>query len=326
LDVAMPCTVMFAALSGSSTLYGLDLSNSYLARSVSDCLQSCKIPINYIKIDVVNHMDSNVVQKLCKFDVLVLDDEFEKLQNLLHLISHLRLAVPQEVRYHEKLPVILYFSKLATYPTTMQYISQRNLQWCVVVVTKPIGPIRFLKALNHTNSLVKNLRDNGLSPEPVSNGACHFPHFSRLHNGFDLAATASEEVKNVLIIEDRPVNQLILQHLLSKRGNVCYQVVSSCRSAVEIWKSGGYRLVFLNIHLQSENNDGLCAAKSIREIEFTRNQEGQEFKRTSIIAIVDSPSRELQEKALRAGCDIFLQNPLNLNTLSHNLDFWLSEC
>ncbi|CAN2047897.1 hypothetical protein GMMP1_540016 [Candidatus Magnetomoraceae bacterium gMMP-1] len=114
---------------------------------------------------------------------------------------------------------------------------------------------------------------------------------------------------NILVAEDNPNNQLIIQIFLN---NTQYKIdmAKNGRQAVEKFKLNKYDLIFMDIHMPVMN--GLDAMKQIR------NYESKHAVNTSdpqglipIVALTADSSKEMHDKCLMAGGTDFLNKPIN---------------
>ncbi|CDK24823.1 unnamed protein product [Kuraishia capsulata CBS 1993] len=156
--------------------------------------------------------------------------------------------------------------------------------------------------------------------------------------------TALEKVLphiNVLVVEDNKINQKIMAKYL----NVCkvnYKLASTGREAIEMWREGGFHLVFMDIQLpvmsgievtqeirrlEKLNSIGVFANSSIetehKTIESKDKLELSIFRSPVIIvALTASTSQMDRENALAAGCNDFLTKPVQLNWLRNKITEW----
>lgn len=110
---------------------------------------------------------------------------------------------------------------------------------------------------------------------------------------------------HVLMIEDMQIAQMVAIKLFEQL-NCKLKVVSTATQGFEEILQGDYDIIFIDIQLP--NIDGLSLAKVIREIEI-------QSKPISVIAVTAHFSDEIAMKAKDAGCDDFLEKPLNLESV-----------
>lgn len=143
---------------------------------------------------------------------------------------------------------------------------------------------------------------------------------------------------NVLVVEDNLVNQKIMARHL-KSCNVQFQIASTGKEALEMWKKGGFHLCFMDIQLPVMS--GIEVTKEIRRLErlnhignlsndeiFSHIQEQDVLDLSLfrspiiIVALTASSGASDQQNALAAGCNDFLTKPVQLKWLKNKLTEW----
>ena len=109
--------------------------------------------------------------------------------------------------------------------------------------------------------------------------------------------------RSVLLIEDNEQNRYLATFLLERHG---YRVVGAADGArgIELARSFVPELVLLDIQLPTM--DGYAVARALRGIESLR--------RTPIIAVTSYAMIGDREKALDAGCDGYIEKPIDPDT------------
>ncbi len=166
------------------------------------------------------------------------------------------------------------------------------------LLSKPVHPWQLLNILAMTyNSKITQ----------------HTPVFLTKHNvrkHFD-GSTLEKDVKNkypdfsyihVLVVEDVPLNQLLITTLLKKM-KCRVDVAANGNEAIEIAKNIDYDIIFMDCHMPEK--DGYEATQEIRmsEIKSTRS--------TIIIALTADAMQGDREKCIKAGMDDYLYKPIN---------------
>ena len=122
--------------------------------------------------------------------------------------------------------------------------------------------------------------------------------------------------KEVLVVEDNKVNQLVVTKMLEKYGLII-QVANDGGEAVGKIKRKKFDLIFMDC--QMPNMDGFEATKIIREIEIANRQ-----PKTPIIALTANVAKSDEENCLNAGMNDYLAKPLKINELEAKLKKWLT--
>ena len=138
-------------------------------------------------------------------------------------------------------------------------------------------------------------------------------HFERpsVHNlANQLVSSAPERL--ALVVDDHPINRLLMQALLSKAGWAT-ALAESAADAIAVLTSGlRADVIFMDIRMPDV--DGYAATSQIRHWEGLTGHD-----RTPIIALSADVLDETRIRALAVGMDGFLAKPLSLENLSATL-------
>ncbi|MCG9969046.1 PAS domain S-box protein [Pelotomaculum terephthalicicum JT] len=116
------------------------------------------------------------------------------------------------------------------------------------------------------------------------------------------AAFADQRALRLLLVEDSPDNQLLIQAYLKK--TACQiEIAENGEIAVEKFKSGKYDLVLMD--MQMPVMDGYTATRAIRRWEAENR-----LAPTSVIALTAYALKEDEQKSLDAGCTTHLTKPV----------------
>ncbi|MCC6500053.1 MAG: response regulator [Anaerolineales bacterium] len=110
----------------------------------------------------------------------------------------------------------------------------------------------------------------------------------------------------VLYIEDNPDNTMLVRRALEARG---YRVLdaSTGNKGVELAETEAVDLILLDINLP--DIDGYEVARRLR------SSAKRELAKAPIIAVTANALKGDAEKALEAGCDVYMSKPINLREL-----------
>jgi CheY-like chemotaxis protein len=111
---------------------------------------------------------------------------------------------------------------------------------------------------------------------------------------------------NVLYIEDNPDNMRLVQRALESRGYQLFQAVKG-EDGVRVAECEEVDLILLDINLP--DIDGYEVARRIRSSSKTS------LLHVPIIAITANALKGDAEKALDAGCDVYMSKPINIREL-----------
>ena len=111
---------------------------------------------------------------------------------------------------------------------------------------------------------------------------------------------------NVLYIEDNPDNMLLVQRALESRG---YHLLKAMKGelGVAVAESQQVDLILLDINLP--DIDGYEVARRLR------TSAKRELSKVPIIAVTANALKGDAEKALDAGCDVYMSKPINIREL-----------
>lgn len=111
--------------------------------------------------------------------------------------------------------------------------------------------------------------------------------------------------KTILIIEDDEDSRFLLKYYLNE---IDYEVIeaSDGKEGIQITKSEKPDLILIDIMMPVM--DGNTATKIIRE--------DKQFSHIPIIALTANTSDEEKQRSIDAGCNDFIEKPLDLNILT----------
>lgn len=112
----------------------------------------------------------------------------------------------------------------------------------------------------------------------------------------------------ILLVEDNPMNQKMMQKLFEKRG-LNAEIAENGAIAVERVKEKEYSLIMMDLSMPVM--DGFEAAIQIRELE----EQGQISSRTPIVAVTALVSKESKDRCQRIGMDDFLPKPVRVEDM-----------
>ncbi|HEX9464270.1 MAG TPA: response regulator [Alphaproteobacteria bacterium] len=127
--------------------------------------------------------------------------------------------------------------------------------------------------------------------------------------------TALAEGRLILVAEDNPTNQMVIQRQLARLGYAA-DLVEDGRLGLELFGVSRYGLVITDVHMPKM--DGLELTAAIRDFE---RSEGRD--RTPIIALTANVLSGEAERCLAAGMDDHLGKPTSLAQLNEALGRWL---
>ena len=111
---------------------------------------------------------------------------------------------------------------------------------------------------------------------------------------------------NILYIEDNPDNMRLVQRALESRGYRLLQAKNGLLG-IQMAESESVDLILLDINLP--DIDGYEVARRLRA------SSKRQLALTPIIAVTANALKGDAEKALEAGCDVYMSKPINIREL-----------
>ncbi len=117
----------------------------------------------------------------------------------------------------------------------------------------------------------------------------------------------------ILVAEDSPINQTVIQRMLERLGYIS-DVVDNGVKVLRAWEKGIYQLILMDCEMPEL--DGYDAAIEIRQRELATNT------RIPIIALTAHALAEHRERSRASGMDEHLSKPISLPVLKNTLERW----
>jgi two-component system, cell cycle response regulator DivK len=118
----------------------------------------------------------------------------------------------------------------------------------------------------------------------------------------------------ILIVEDDDTTLKLLRDIMQVNG---YRVIEATDGREAIERAIKEKPDLITMDLQLPVLDGLDATRAIKENPATRN--------IPIIALTASAMKGQDQKALKAGCDAYIDKPFNIETLFKKVKEYLSK-
>ena len=111
---------------------------------------------------------------------------------------------------------------------------------------------------------------------------------------------------NILYIEDNPDNMMLVQRALESRG---YQLLKAMKGLDGVAKAESEQVDLILLDINLPDIDGYEVARRLRA------SDKRELKTVPIIAVTANALKGDAEKALDAGCDVYMSKPINIREL-----------
>lgn len=133
-------------------------------------------------------------------------------------------------------------------------------------------------------------------------------------DGPDVAAQeeAASSHRQVLLVEDTPINQTLQSILLSRMGFEV-TIANNGVEGVEVYRNNTFDLVLMDI--QMPEMGGIEATQLIREME-----QAQGLQRTPIIAVTANALKGDRERYFESGMDGYVSKPLSMDSLKSEIE------
>jgi two-component system cell cycle response regulator DivK len=118
----------------------------------------------------------------------------------------------------------------------------------------------------------------------------------------------------ILYVEDNPDNRNLIRRVLNAEG---YAVVEAAHAAQAIEKLETEAIDLILMDINMPDVDGYTLTAKIKKIE--------KFTDIPIIAVTANVMRGDREKSLEAGCDGYIQKPIDIDTLAQQLERFITR-
>ena len=116
----------------------------------------------------------------------------------------------------------------------------------------------------------------------------------------------------ILYVEDNPDNRNLIRRVLEADGYVMVEA-SSADQAIEVLQNEPPDLILMDINMP--DTDGYTLTARIKAI--------PEYSKIPIVAVTANVMRGDRERSLNAGCDGYIQKPIDIDILTQQLERFL---
>ncbi|EPR67679.1 Signal transduction histidine kinase [Cyclobacterium qasimii M12-11B] len=133
-------------------------------------------------------------------------------------------------------------------------------------------------------------------------------------NSFDYAKSGvfDLENKNVLIVEDNALNQMVLKILIGNWKNSRFEIANNGQEAIDLLKAQPFDVVLMD--LQMPVMDGYEATTAIRA-----GAAGTAMSKVPIIAVTADVTQKARFRVLEVGMDDYMTKPINKEELYNKI-------
>jgi two-component system cell cycle response regulator DivK len=123
-----------------------------------------------------------------------------------------------------------------------------------------------------------------------------------------------EKKGTILYVEDNPDNRNLIRRVLNAEGYSVVEAING-KQATEKLESETVDLILMDINMP--DMDGYTLTAKIKAI--------QKYSKIPIVAVTANVMRGDREKSLEAGCDGYIQKPIDIDTLSQQIERFISR-
>jgi two-component system cell cycle response regulator DivK len=125
---------------------------------------------------------------------------------------------------------------------------------------------------------------------------------------------SSENKGTILYVEDNPDNRLLVKRILLAEDYSLLEAIDG-KDALAVLETAHPDLILMDINMP--DMDGYTLTAKIKSLPG--------FERTPILALTANVMRGDKEKTLEAGCDGYIQKPLDIDQLTREIEKFLSR-
>jgi two-component system cell cycle response regulator DivK len=123
-----------------------------------------------------------------------------------------------------------------------------------------------------------------------------------------------ENKGTILYVEDNPDNRLLVKRILMAEDYSLLEAIDG-RDALNVLKTARPDLILMDINMP--DMDGYTLTAKIKSLPG--------FERVPILALTANVMRGDKEKTLEAGCDGYIQKPLDIDQLTREIEKFLTR-
>jgi len=118
----------------------------------------------------------------------------------------------------------------------------------------------------------------------------------------------------ILYVEDNPDNRNLVRRVLNAEG---YAVVEAAHAQQAFQKLENENIDLILMDINMPDMDGYTLTSKIRKTD--------KYKSIPIVAVTANVMRGDREKSLEAGCDGYIQKPIDIDTLAQQIERFITR-
>lgn len=119
---------------------------------------------------------------------------------------------------------------------------------------------------------------------------------------------------NILYVEDNPDNRSLIRRVLESENYSVTEAINASQ-ALDKLESKSIDLILMDINMP--DMDGYTLTAKIKAI--------RKYSKIPIIAVTANVMRGDREKSLEAGCDGYIQKPIDIDTLTQQIERYITR-
>ena len=118
----------------------------------------------------------------------------------------------------------------------------------------------------------------------------------------------------ILYVEDNPDNRNLIRRVLNAEG---YMVVEASNADLAFNKLENESIDLILMDINMPDMDGYTLTAKIKKMD--------QYKNIPIVAVTANVMRGDREKSLEAGCDGYIQKPIDIDTLAQQIERFITR-
>ncbi|HNF94076.1 MAG: response regulator [Anaerolineales bacterium] len=118
----------------------------------------------------------------------------------------------------------------------------------------------------------------------------------------------------ILYVEDNPDNRNLIRRVLNAEG---YAVVEAAQATQAFAKLESEHIDLILMDINMPDMDGYTLTAKIKKMD--------KYKNIPIVAVTANVMRGDREKSLEAGCDGYIQKPIDIDTLAQQIERFMTR-
>ena len=117
----------------------------------------------------------------------------------------------------------------------------------------------------------------------------------------------------ILYVEDNPDNRSLIRRVLESEDYSVIEAINAGQALEKLEANDNINLILMDINMP--DMDGYTLTAKIKAV--------QKFSKIPIVAVTANVMRGDREKSLEAGCDGYIQKPIDIDTLTQQIERYI---